>query len=320
VIDHLNMLDILYVAEKRSDGILAEYIISGENAGKIIVYGATCFADADKPSLDHEFGHVFTRFDDLIFGNGIYEGVRVIMNNEYAGAIHGEYPHKIYDRSYDWFERAIPFLCEVLDADTLKKFHADANPQIIVDALTAIISDEEMAYQLIVDFDFVDLYKKGLLSDDVDYEDYEIKLGEISTLLKKYYETKYQTSIFDHLDVLYYYDPTLAYQYVIAACGLDEHVADFISPTSEVTQYKTYLNSSLTGNDLILNLCTSTRIEKEYCTAADLLEGPEPYESEAAIPFEKMPDGMYEVFWYTPAEYQDFNFSAFNKVQKLVRE
>lgn len=306
LVDRLTNLYVIYEPGFSEDGSQAKFFHEGPYKNAMVVYGAKDFQSANHRMMHHEFCHSLTNYDGMDYGVGLYEILNVMMNNEYFGAAAGVYPNDLYDRTYSWLRNEMYFLSEILDVDVLRKYHANANPKIIMDALMEIVPNEEMARRFFADFDFINLYHRNLLSESEDYTlTYEEKRRDLLELLTFYYQTKYQKTVQDNLVLMFYLDPEGVLSSVKESVKMDQYSKEEFEHLTHVSRYKNYLNNSyMEGNDLVLDVCTKMDAEYAYYSLETLLEDPDGFATEEEIPYPKAENGMYEVVYYLPSSYE----------------
>lgn len=118
---------------------------------KIYISGATSFEEVISDLklttiLSHEIGHAFTPAGPSL-GTGLVEAVNETMNYEY----HEKYSSDVH--TYASQRICLYALCEILGTDSFKvlNFRKDITP--LIQDLTNLIDDEDMAYQLINNID-----------------------------------------------------------------------------------------------------------------------------------------------------------------------
>lgn len=302
VLDYLKKLRIEYVPESNLDpNIRGQFRTVGPDRGIITIYNATCFEDAPKYVLSHEFLHVFTKYSGDY--NYIYEGINVVMNNEYYGVLSN---NTIYDNGYKGLMSEIYILCELIDPENLKKYHAENDISCLIDPLMQIIPDYDIAFNLLVNIDFISKAELGNTDGSLD-EEIRIKKEEINKTLRLYFETKYQIQVTSDNYALFLFNPLNASTKIASELGLDR---DCILQADELTiikQYKKVFNK--TGNDnLVLSICDELKEVPKYYTLEEVLNGDTGflYRTKEEIDLEEVEDGIYRGVGYKPVNYIDY--------------
>ncbi len=302
--EQLKNLYIIYDPNPSDNNFGAEYFTSGEKKGAIVVYNATSFKDARKDYLGHENWHVKTDYSHYTFGEALYERLNVQITNETYGEIAGEYPYKKFDNSYRWLDGPANILFQILDCETLLKFHAVADPHIIIDALKSIIPDEDMAIKLLIDLDFINMYHMGILEHPEDYVDeYFRRHKEMRAFLVQYYEARYSTKVVNHPEIMFWLDKDVVFDEIASTLPIDETAKMFIPNFASIINYRKYFSND--SGKIIIRICSKVRPEKRYYTLEELLSLQDKDFKETDIPYPKMDDGTYEVVSYYPEDYVD---------------
>ena len=312
--DQLANLWIAYNKESKGN-------INGEYYGRhletnrygIIIYNATCFADCNKGVLHHEFCHSLTDLQNYgvySYGNAAYELLNVLYSNEYFGSINGNFPHTLYDQGYPWHQNSQYLLAELLNQDTLKEFHATFNPQIVINDLLEIIPDEAKALKLLTNIDIINSANFSFDEDLFSEKNRELfslikaTEKENNQIFKEYFEIKFGKSIEDQPNILYWLDKDLFYDYIANNYTISDEAKKFLPNYTGVSTYKIYLYN-LDNNEFMIRYCQEVEKNIENYTLEQLLNGEsgEKFKSIDEIPYEKTPDGTYEIIWISPKTY-----------------
>lgn len=270
VISNLENLSIDYIPRSGEfSGLSGDFTRIGNKTGKIRIYNATNFADCEKSILTHEFLHAFTKSYNSY--NYVYEGIHVIFNNEYYGK-----DQTLYDKTYQVLTDEMYILCELIDEDVLRKFHADDDINYLIKELVKIIPNYDMALKLIDNINSVYSIKITQNKDQKEYENlkenYNIQLKEIREMLKLYYETKYNISIYDNNYIYFLFNSKDACTKIASELQFDINSFLLADETTSLKQFKKLFNK--TGNDnLILRLCDETKEVYNIYTLEEVLSG-----------------------------------------------
>ena len=241
VLNTLKNLKIVYT--KEDDPTVAGYYNwTGEEKNTIKFYESKKFSDVPKYLVSHEFLHTFTNFSNNSFNN-LYEIVNVVFNNEYFSQ-----GNLTYDYTYHNLTKYLYVLAEIIEPDVLRKYHANNDINYIIEALGEIIPNQNTALSLLQDIDF--LGKLNLLTQEEQLalsEEAKLRDKMITSTLEKYYEAKYQSSIVDNYNALYWLNKDLCFTKLSAELGFQDDVMLAADDYTEVVQYKKLFN--LTGQD-----------------------------------------------------------------------
>ena len=305
VTNNLSNLYIKYVNEKSENGVYGDYTYSGHEKHRIRIYETTDFNNSPKKALTHEFLHSFTKQteDDNYF----YEIVNAVFNNEYFGN-----PSELfYDNSYQPLRKYFYIIAEIIDPNVLRQYHANNDLNYLIEELIKIIPDRDLAVKVFLNIDslmHIDLLKE---SDPLEYEkykeEYKLKKQEVDNLLKQYYETKYQSSIENNINVFYWFNPNVAVTKIAADLNLDRESIINADKFATLKQCKKIFNKD--GNDnLILSIPNSYHEAEKIYTLEEVLNGETGflYKTEEGIDLPKLPDGRYLGVIHLPSTYHDY--------------
>lgn len=276
---------------------------------EIVCYGVESQKEAKSYIKTHEYCHSLSDYSNYSYGSAIYEMLNAKFNNEYFGIINNESEISTYDPSYWTLGSYCNALCEIIDAPTLRRYHANPDPKIIADYLSQIINDEEKAYTLISQLDYIkgsSEYNQEYLSED-EKEQLLVEANEIVTSsLKDYYEKKYNESITNNLTMLYALYPSEVEMI------LDIELLDGAISRNEIGFGRTYIPKTYFNgnNDLILQFDKLKSQEMSY-TLDYMLQF---YEDESQIPYEKSTDGHYILTQYESIDKLYINLSTISIV------
>lgn len=297
VIENLNNLYIVYEKESSEiEGMYGEYLRTGDNKGRIKIYNARNFKEAPRYALTHEGTHAFTtNYNNY---NYTYEGIHVVFNNEYFS----DTKNLIYDDGYQVIRDYIYVLCELIDESVLRKYHADDNIEYLINELIKIIPNREKAIQVFSNIDSICRLEIINGSREVIKKLHQ----ETKTLLKEYYQIKYQINIEDDNYSLFLFNKSNAYTKIASELGLDIETFKLADEYGYIKQYKKIFNKD--GNDdLIISIpYTSKMVARKY-TVDELLSGKSGrlYPNKESINLEMNSDGTYIDYVYEPVDYID---------------
>lgn len=311
VINNLNNLYVEYIkSPSEIEGMYGDLTKTGTYSGRIRIYNAKNFKQAPRYALTHEFLHAFTTNYNPY--NYLYEGLHVIFNNEYFS----NNENTIYDNGYYTIRNYIYILCELLDEEVLKKYHADDNIDYLVNELIKIIPDREKAIQLITNIDSIcRLEIVGANSETIKKIHQDIK-----NLLKEYYYAKYQISIEDNNYILFLFNPQNAYTKIASELNLDLDTFLLADEYGKVKQYKRIFNKN--GNDdLILSIPSSSRKVPRIYTLDELLSGKSymVYKDKESIDLEMDKNGNYIGYVYEPVSYIDVPVKSYSLENQNIK-
>lgn len=215
-------------------------------------YGVNNFEETSKSTYSHEFGH------SLQGGSYIYgwlrEGINAAINDEYSE----------YDSAYSIEQKYVKALIELIGVEPLKKANYIGNDSSIHEALYEIISDYELAINMLSNIELIhrDMLYGGKSIYDIDPEIFD----SINSTLGQYYEAKYNRKAEDDLIFAYYmldYSDFLAkaYEYfdLDIDINFDQNLLQYIA---KILQNKCYFNKSKlnSNNKLVVGIPKSARL------------------------------------------------------------
>lgn len=312
VLDNLNHLHIEYIEDECDQiGVYGDFTYNGIDKGRIRIYEASSFKDTKKYALSHEFLHAFTK--NYYDYNYIYEAIHVLFNNEYFGK-----NQILYDSAYEILLKKTYILCELIDEDTLRKYHADNNTNYLVDGLMKIIPNQDMAIKLITDMDAICRIEMKQTQNSDEYYAYQEEIlekeREIEKILKIYYETKYKISIYEDNYIYYLFDSKVGATKIASKLNLSLEAFKLADELTRVKQYKKIFNK--TGNDsLILAFCSETKEVIKPYTLESVLNGDTGrlYRNKEEINFKTNENGLYLVPVHEPINYIDYEVLSINE-------
>lgn len=222
---------------------------------KISIYESTKLTKDNIGTLRHEFFHATSSKASSLgisIDDGFYELLNRVMDNEYdcqdSTCIE-------YDHSYNFIEEVGYIMLDLFDSETLKAYHANPDLQMLIDSLMKIIPDEDMAYNLLNDFNdyfiackgYYDIDKKlfAFKSKDDFFEDMSILSPLIKENLKKYWELKYNKSISSDPFIYFLYNKTEYYIDRIVNTNRDSYITYPEFTNSVIANYKPCVNQRL---------------------------------------------------------------------------
>jgi len=303
VIDNLNNLHIEYIKEEsKNPGQYEDFTYTQDAKGRIRVYKSTNFSDAPKYALSHGFLHAFTKMSNT--DNYFYEGLHVLINNEYFG-------NSFYDNGYKVLKNYVYIICELINPEVLRQYHAHNDIKYLIDALTKIIPDENMAITLLTDIDFICEAEILRNSSQEKYNklkaEYSLKTNEIDILLKKYYQAKFQISPEEDLYAFFCFNPLNACTKIASELDFSLNAFRKADEFTIIKQYKKIFNK--TGYDnLVLSLCDEVKEVPKLYTLDDLLNGETDflYRTKDEINLPQVTEGLYQGIAYEPNHYIDY--------------
>ena len=322
VIEHLEKLNVEYIAGPSLDGSAASFVYAGPKKGTLKVYNSTSFADAPKWAMSHEFVHAFTSYENYIYGKGFYEIINTIINNEYYGVKNNVERKEIYDTGYSWIRAYAYIIISTLEETDLRAYHATGNPEIIVNALNEIIPDKDKAIKLLTYFDFlVDniAYRTDL--SQVYVPDFIRKVfGEtrnnLNELCKEYYKAKFGIEIEEDLYLQYWADREMLFQSVANIYNLNASAIRFLPEYTKVKKYKTFFTST-EDNNMVVMICDTVGFDRQFCTKEELLA--KGYTEEEINQIYIRDDGKYDLCIYYPKKYTDCPLGDNqNKIERTI--
>lgn len=243
VLESMKNLKIEYIPESHTNpNIAGTYSYGGEDKYTIKIYNTTCFSDAYKPNLSHEFLHAFTYHVLNSRARGIHELTNVMMNNDYFGPIYWIRP---YDEAYDSTIRYAHLLTEIIGVDTMRTYALREDSDLLYNALMEIYPDEDKINNII----------EGLSAttyssiNEMDPEIYKELIENVDQGLLFFYEKKYQKKI-DENDYMFYIHPReLSERILNEVC--ERYEIDPEDVLVIIENQRSYFNSDITyENDL----------------------------------------------------------------------
>lgn len=230
IVENFSNLKIVYINEPFEIGkALGTYTHTGDDKNTIHIYNATCFEDAKKSVLAHEFVHSFTDWDNFVNGHGFLEAITAEMADEYF----------IFYKTatYPGMRNLTNGLCKIIGVETLKEYLCTANSDVIVNELLKIIPDKEMAENLML---YADIY---FASEDLEiiskYKDMYMDM------LKDYYVAKYNKPIESDLEFSLIVDLENTKDKILSLFALTEEEKEIARKNfSYTSSWKLYNNSS----------------------------------------------------------------------------
>jgi len=304
VIDNLKRLKIQYIEETKG-GTYGEFTVNGNNRGLIKIYGVTSFKDTSKYALSHEFLHAFTKYN--LVDNYFYEILNVVLNNEYFGD-----DTNLYDNGYEVLREYFYIMAELVDARVLRKYHANNDINYLKNDLIEIIPDFDMATDLLNNLNII---CKIEMLKNTDYSKYlkleqelKMKKQQVMTSLKTYYEVKYQTSIENDLNILFWFDYSKCSVEIANKLNFDDNTLRCVDDYVRIKQFKKIFNK--TGNDnLVLSLASKVEENTRNYTLDELLGTYFKRKEDINLPMN--PDGTYVGVTYKPISYIDYEVTSF---------
>ena len=222
---------------------------------QISIYESTKLTKDNIGTLRHEFFHATTSKAaslGITIDDGFYELLNRVMDDEYS---YQDSTCVEYDHGYDFIEEVGYILLDLFDSETLKAYHAKPNLQMLIDNLMNIIPDEDMAYNLLNDFNDYFLACKGYYDIDKKLFDYKSKdefFADMSILspllkenLKKYWELKHNKSISSDPFIYFLYNKTEYYIDRIENMNNDSYISYSEFADGVIANYKSCINQRL---------------------------------------------------------------------------
>lgn len=180
-----------------------------------------------------------------------------------------------------------------------------------------------MALNLFNDLDFICrvsvLKNKDIEKYNSLLNEYNLKEKEINNYLKEYYETKYNTSIYENDYIYFLFDNRVACSKIASELNLDFNTFLLADSETKVLQYKKIFNKdNNNSNNLILSICNESRLVLKKYTLESLLNGDNNhlYKSVDDIDLEYR-DGYYYEYVYEPISYINYEVKSYdNKLSK----
>ena len=146
-------------------------------------------------------------------------------------------------------------MLDLFDSETLKAYHAHPDLQMLIDSLMNIIPDEDMAYNLLNDFNdyflackgYYDIDKKlfDYKSKDEFFEDMCILTPLLKENLKKYWELKHSKSISSDPFIYYLYNKYEYYTDRIIKINCNSYISYSEFADGVIANYKPCINQRL---------------------------------------------------------------------------
>lgn len=276
--DYLDTLKKIYIVYNSGSNGYVEgcYHHTGPDKYGIEIYNAGSFQETEKFKLSHENGHTVSdkealMDDDTQIFFPFYEILNRQIKNEYKSV--GQLRSEGFDSSYDWLESYFNRMARLFSEETLRKFHAVPYAKYLIEELLEIKPDIDLAYDLFHNLYFYDSAYKALLGDyryaplqsrEEWVDTYNEVVGNLTSILKQYYEVKFKNSIEsgDDLEILYLYDREKALAIIKEG---DERFKDMslkeMTKRTSITSWPYYFNKE---NPHTLNIAISLPNEKGY--------------------------------------------------------
>lgn len=222
---------------------------------QISIYESTKLTKDNIGSLRHEFFHTTTSKAaslGITIDDGFYELLNRVMDDEYS---YLDSTCIEYDYGYNYIEEIGYIMLDLFDSETLKAYHAKPDLQMLIDSLMNIIPDEDMAYNLLNDFNDYFLACKGYYDIDKKLFDYKSKdefFEDMCTLtpllkenLKKYWELKHSKSISSDPFIYYLYNKYEYYTDRIIKINCNSYISYSEFADGVIANYKPCINQRL---------------------------------------------------------------------------
>lgn len=299
VLESLMNLKVVYKSEF-DNNCYGIYDNVGENKNQINIYNSTNFDDCDKSILSHEFLHVFTNYGDYQYGVGLAEPINVMFNNEYFGNCNNG-----YDQFYQNGRKYLKLLIEILGKECICEYHANANPNIIINRLMDIIPDNTKAVNIVASMDYVVWNKDG---DNLDSAMYQEIVSDFLDDLNDYYKMVNNKEINEDLYLSYFFDKNAFSNELSNSYNLDSQTKEILIKNTTLKKDKIYFNTVNETDEYVINFPTSTANEYNYLTFDELIKYDEKY-NYIGIPFAKTSDNKYIV--PIGADYVDLTINSY---------
>ncbi len=199
------------------------YFCNGEDKNTISLmgdeeYNTDAIDNADLTTLFHELNHLMTKrkflmsipgengdiIDDILISLGLNDNQSKEMINElFTREYLGTFTNTIDSDGYNWLMPVAYSLCEIIDADTIRKYKFDSDPFYITNALNNIGLDLSDAHSLYMSLNLVDeLMNAHGENAQAEYKDNNSRIYDI---IKKSYELKYNKPMENDLILLAYF-------------------------------------------------------------------------------------------------------------------
>ena len=256
VYKNLSTLSITYDPMK-GDCAGCFYDSTDSSDAKIIIFESSSFKDANKSILLHEFCHALETNVRNWTMSGLFETVNVIFNNEYFGTING-FNHD------DGYSEAVAYLyalLEIINPNTLKKFHSTHNINEVADELYDIIPNYEMADQLFTNISLIKDYKLNP-NDPNNIQAFESLKRENFEIISRYYVAKYHKSMFENFEIMLHLDKNVLFDLLKEELLLGSLEKEVFSNYFNIVSFKGYFN---TNSNKYMSPSTIS-----YCSEANL--------------------------------------------------
>ncbi len=201
--------------------------------------------EIDYGTFSHEVLHTFSvnYAHTPKYMSPFYEFINMVLNNEYSPVSKEDYYS--YDYSYYSISSEGYALMELFNPDTLRKFHAECNGNILLDELEKIIPDRKLGIRLFNDLnDYFNMISSNNYSNE---EMYDVEM-DFKNIINQYYLAKYNQNISDNIYMSYLLDFNPIIQRLSAT--YKDYIVEF-----QCVDMKYYFNTKRTvGNEFKLTL------------------------------------------------------------------
>ena len=293
--DNLKNMSINYVNNQceYSSTVTGDHNIDTK---EIRAFSSNSLTKENENVFTHEYLHAFHE-RNYSLGMPFYEFLNVVINNEYFGKEELE-SGEAYDEGYLWLYEVGYTMLELFEPDTLRNYHANPDYHILVDGLTSIIPDEEMAISFLNDLNEYQTLVKSNKKDDLTYQDIMKLSLKLKKTIGKYYEIKFNKSIDEDMNVLYFNDSLKATVKIMDYLNVDRTFLDLMYKSIKVKTFKHFFNDTY-KDSLVLIVPTKFQESKINIAEGMNLESVLELYQDYDLSYQKTDTG-YEITLYTP--------------------
>lgn len=206
---NLNLIDINYHTNDNGR-IAGTYDVI---ANEINIYKSNNFNDSPKHVMWHEINHGLTTYNIFRKNNFSHDNINYFleMTNElFSNEYYEEFSKENYRYGYSSHMKVMYPLCEILNAETIKKYRYDPNMLYIINDLMKIDPNIEKATKLIMAINSINLFEEQFMDCEKNektqvYNELCENEETIYNLIKHYYNKKYNKDMTeDQIMMLYF--------------------------------------------------------------------------------------------------------------------
>ena len=242
-----NLMNMRTIYHEEAGEFRGTWTYQGKEKYNIDIYNSKSNGDleeSDYSTFSHEVLHAFT----VNYGHQprymspFYEFINMVLNNEFVSNEGGYYQ---YDIGYSALNNEGYALMELFNTDTLRRFHAGYDGNILLRELEMIIPDQWLGIKL---FNTFNDYYLMLKSHTYTNEELNSIKSELKTMINRYYLAKNKQNISENIYMAYLLDVNTLINKL--ASSYNDYVIEF-----QFVNMKYYFNAKIPNNkEFILRL------------------------------------------------------------------